>query len=826
MNSLKASRKISQAIPLVLGVAFVECVYADTAASGDSGDQLPEVIVTAEKRATNVQETAASITAISADDIAARGLTDFSSLAQSVPGIAMRTAGPGQTEFEMRGLNSAGGNTSMVGFYLDETPLSSPAAAQVGKVVINPNLYDLGRVEVLHGPQGTLYGASSMGGTVKLVPNAPELGTFTASGEDVISYTASGGGINHTQNGMVNLPLGDTAALRIVGSTTSDSGWIKRLVIQDGAVQTDQPLPGGAFPSVYRPSNFYTAPLQETIDGANSTTVNSVRAILLWKPMDNLSITPMVMWQLTEQDAPSAVDVNDDPTHPTVPSTNAHWEIYDTAEPQRDRLTLASLKVEYELPAFSITSASAIWNRGLLISQDGSEENAAAIGIPVYDAPTGIGPTGPSPYAPGVLEKDYTKQISEELRLTSTGSGPLQWIAGYFYQDLNTEWDEWSVAPQATPILGGPNIYVDYQPQVITQNSEFGEISWQFTPDLKATAGLRHYHYSLSQSNSEWGVFTVYGSVGNTVPYNTSASNSASGTNPKFDLSYNLTQDVLVYATAAKGFRLGGVNQPIPVTNCTPGANSVLAGNQASLQAKLLNLVPCNPNLLLQAPSTFGSDSVWNYEIGEKSSFLDRHLIANVSGYFERWTNPQIATNLAGFGITANGGDARIVGMEAQLQALVARDWDITVNAGYTDAKFTEASAITGYPEGYAVPDTPKVTASASLRWKHEVTDKVSLSSTLDGNYIGTRTDAPYGETITLTNINTYLVHLPAYGLVNFRFGAFGDNWTATAFCNNLFNKEALLDPQPQINLQVAAFARYIVNQPRTVGVDLTYKFR
>ena len=228
----------------------------------------------------------------------------------------------------------------------------------------------------------------------------------------------------------------------------------------------------------------------------------------------------------------------------------------------------------------------------------------------------------------------------------------------------------------------------------------------------------------------------------------------------------------------------------------------------------------------MQAPGTFGSDSVWNYEIGEKSSFFDRHLIANVSGYFERWTNPQIATNLAGFGITANGGDARIVGMEAQLQALVARDWDIAVNAGYTDAKFTESSAITGYPEGYAVPDTPKVTASASLRWKHDLTDKVSLSSTLDGNYISTRTDAPYGETITLLNINQYLVHLPAYGLVNFRFGAFGDNWTATAFCNNLFNKEALLDPQPQINLQMAAFARYIVNQPRTVGVDLTYQFR
>jgi iron complex outermembrane recepter protein len=820
MMSTKASRKVAQAVALVLGATFVEGVYAD-AASSDSSDQLPEVLVTATKRVSNVQETPASITAISADDIAQRGLVDFNSLAASVPGIAMRTAGPGQTEFEMRGLSSAGGNTSMVGFYLDETPLSSPASAQLGKVVIDPNLYDLGRVEVLHGPQGTLYGASSMGGTVKLVPNAPVLGTFAASGEDVISYTGSGGSINHQENGMVNLPIGDTAALRIVGSTSSDSGWIKRLVIQDGAVAVD----GGTFPAVTRPSNFYTAPLQAEIDGANTTTVDSVRALLLWKPTDNLSITPMLMWQLTQQGAPNAVDVDGDPTHPTVPSTNAHWEIYDTPEPQRDRFTLASLKVEYELTPFSITSASAIWNRGSLVSQDGSEENASAIGIPVYDPPGGIGPTGPAPNGSGVTERDYTKQVSEELRLTSSGTGPLQWIAGYFYQDLNSEWDMWSITPQATPILGGPNIYVDYQPQTITQNSQFGEISWQFTSDLKGTVGLRHYHYSLSQSNTEWGLFTVYSALGNTVPYNTANSNSASGTNPKFDLSYNLTKDVLLYATASKGFRLGGVNQPIPVDYST-SSNSVLAGNECGLQAKLLLTPTCNPALLLHAPGTFSSDSVWNYEIGEKASFLDRRLIVDVSGYYERWTNPQIATNLAGFGITVNGGDARVVGFEAQMQALLTRDVDFTANVGYTDAKFTQDSAISGFPDGTEIPDTPKVTAAANIRWKHEVTTNVSLMASLEGNYVGTRTDAPYGETITLLNINQYLVHLPSYGLLNLRAGALGDNWTATLFVNNLTNKEALLDPQPQINLQTAAFARYIVNQPLTVGVDLTYKFR
>jgi outer membrane receptor protein involved in Fe transport len=823
MISRTPRSKIAQAIAIALGVALIPSAYADTATV--PVDQLAEVVVTATKRSSTVQETSASISAVQEQDILDRGIVDFTSLAQTVPGISMRTSGPGQTEFEMRGLSSAGGNTSQVGFYLDETPLSSPASAQLGKEEIDPSLYDLNRVEVLRGPQGTLYGSSSMGGTVKLVPNPPQLGTFAASVESVMSNTESGGSINEQINSMVNLPLGDTAALRIVGSETSDSGWIKRLVIQDGAVAVDAPsYPGAVFPFVSRPANFYTAPLQEEVDGANTTTIDSARASLLWKVTDNLTITPMIMWQLTQQGAPDAVDVNGNPTHPSVPATNAHWEIYDSPEPQRDRFTLGSLKIEYQFEHFLLTSATADWNRNTLVSQDSTEENGAAIGIPVYDAPGGIGPSGPAPNGPAVTEKDFTQQISEELRLTSTGSGRFQWILGYFYQDLYSEWDEWAISPQATPILGGPNLYVDRQPQVIIQNSEFGEASWQFTPDLKGTVGVRHYHYSLNQSNEEYGLFTVNDYLGNTVPYNTTATNEASGTNPKFDLSYNIDKDVMVYATAAKGFRLGGANQPIPVA--APGnPNMVLVGNECGLQAKILNNTACN-GPLLQAPATFASDSVWNYEIGEKSSFFDRRLIANVSAYYERWINPQLATNLAGFGITANGANARVVGFEAEFQALLSREWNLGINAGYTDSKFTEDSAITGYPSGYAVPDIPKVTAAANLRWKHPVTDTVSLTGTLEADYVGTRTDAPYGETITLENINQYLIHLPSYTLTNLRFGVSGSAWSASLFVNNLTNKEALLDPQPQIDLQMNAFVRYLVNRPRTAGLDVTYKFQ
>ena len=845
MISATPRDRIAQAIAMALALALAESahaqVQAQAQASGTAGDQLQEVVVTAEKRTSTVQDTGASITAVLSEEIADRGIVDFSSLANSVPGISMRSGGPGQTEFEMRGLNSAGGNSSMVGFYLDETPLSSPASAQLGKVEIDPGLYDLQRVEVLRGPQGTLYGSSSMGGAVKLVLNQPQLGAFAASGEVDTGYTGSGGSFNLKVNGMINLPIGDDLAIRVVGSEISDSGWIKRIVLADGApVDTG----GYATQNNARPANFYTYPVAEQINGANSTTIDSARVLVLWKPSDNLTITPTLMYQLTRQAAPDQVDVNGNPTHPTVPSTLAHWEIYDSPEPQEDKFTLGSLKIEYEARGFTVTSATAMWGRNTLVSQDSTEENNDAFGFPNYDAgngaggsPFGIGPSGPAPNGPAVTEKDYTRQISEELRATSTGSGPLQWIVGLFYQDLYSEWDEWAIAPQAGPAMAAiglpptTNLYVDVQPQVIVQNAQFGELSWQFTPDLKGTVGLRHYHYSLSQSNMEYGVFTVNGGLGTPdTPYLTGFSNSASGTDPKFDLSWKVDPDVLLYATVAKGFRLGGANQPIPVAavpNCAAPAGP-LQGNEFALQGKLTNT--CNSALLLQAPGTFSSDSVWNYEVGEKSELLDKHLILNVSAYYERWSNPQLSTNLSGFGITANGADARIYGLEAEMQALLTREWTLGVNFGYTNAQFTADSPITGFPNGYNVPDIPDFTASATLRWKHPLTGDLSLVGMLEGDYVGTRTDAPYGESITIYPgspgyINNFLLHLPAYAFLNARLGFAGNQWTASLYVNNLTNKEALLDPQPQIDLQTNAFVRYLVNRPITAGLDFTFKF-
>jgi iron complex outermembrane receptor protein len=820
------------------------------AAAADQGTDLEEVVITATKRESTVQDTPISVTAISAADIANKGLTDFNSLAQTVPGIAMRTSGPGQTEFEMRGLNSAGGNASVVGFYLDETALSSPASAQLGKIVIDPNLYDLNRVEILRGPQGTLYGSSSMGGTVKVVPNAPQLGVYAVSGETVVSVTGSGGGTNFTQNGMVNLPLGTEVALRLVGSSDSESGWLNRYVFADGAVPTD-----GATGA--RPPGFYTAPLAEIASQANASSLDSFRASLLWRPVDELSITPAFMWQHTHQDGPNAVDVNGAPSHPQVPAAQGHWEIYDTPEPQDDRFTLGSLKIEWQTEHMLITSATGDWTRRTLVSQDGTEENDGPSGLgslgtasPYDTAAGGAGPTGPGPSGPGVQERDATQQFSEELRLTSTDKGPFQWQAGYYFQRLKSEWDMWSVNPQLLS-AGVGNVYVDYMPQTITQNALFGEGSLEFAPGWKATLGLRGYHYQYTQNNSEWGDFTPYGFTnllsgastlaGNTAPFNTTASGNASGVNPKFDLSWQMNPQLLLYATAARGFRMGGTDQPFTgyattVSAAACGAPSSLAIIlQCGLQQKLsaTRTLPGGyyapnvqfPNASAQGVPQFKSDSVWNYELGEKGEFFDRQLTLNVDVYYERWNNPQLATNVGGFGYTVNGSNASILGSELEMWLKLPAGFSFAGNLGLADSKFLSDNAVTGYLSGTAIPDSPKVTSSVTLRNVQPLTGQYQLISSLSYNYIGERTNAPYGETITLFNMNQLLVHLPAYGLMNLRAGVKADDWSFNLFANNLLNKETLLDTQPQINLQSAAFTRYIVNQPRTFGLDVNYSF-
>ncbi len=823
---------LSAAVAVAVGGIATRDARAAAAVRATPSGGLAEIVVTATRRRTTVQTTPISITAVTSAQIASRGLIDLDSLVTSVPGLATRNpGGPGQMEFEVRGLNSQGGNSSMVGVYFGDTPLSTAMGSQIGKGIMNPGLYDIERVEVLRGPQGTLYGLSSMGGTVRVIPKPPQLRRFAASGEEVLSDTTGGGGLNHQENGMINIPLGRTAAVRLVGSFTRNSGWIKRLVLADGAVTVDAP-----YSNPQRPSNFYTAPLQEALNGVNTTSIDAIRAELLWKPVSDLTIEPIAMYQLANQGAPAAVDVNGSPTNPQMPAIKAHYEIYDTPETQRDSFSLGSLKVEYQMPTFSLTSATGFWHRNYLDIQDPTEELAAFIPVSTaYDAAAGgLGPVE-SVRGPGVPETDDSRQLSEELRAASSTNGPVHWVVGYFYQDLHSVTGISSLMPQAVAFFGGPYPYVASSPQVMTQNSVYGHLSWRFLTHFVVAVGLRHFHYSLAQSISEFGLQSPFGTVGDTVPFHSSASIASNGTIPSFTLTYDIDANHMLYAKVSKGFRLGGATATTGAVPVVPASNTnplfaAEVTNECQLQQKVFLTTNCNPNILLQAPTTFSSDRVWSYELGEKSFLFNHHMIADLDAYLEDWNNPQVATNVAGWGITVNGGDARIKGVEAQLQALLPGGFDLSLNAAYTDARFVASSGITGIPAGMRIPDTPQVSGSAVLHWEHYLTSGMSLFGTVEDDYTGARTDLPFGVTATLLNINQVLVHLPAYSIANLRFGIrnerdSGTGWTMALFVNNVANTQALLDPQPQITLVSPAFTRYVVNRPLTIGVDVSYEF-
>jgi outer membrane receptor protein involved in Fe transport len=785
-------------VALWFAPAFVRAADADSGAAAPAeGAVLEEITVTAEKRASTVQDTPISITAVSGGDLAERGIVDFATLAGQTPGISMRENGPGQTEFEMRGMTSSGGNSPTVGFYLDDVPMTSPAQAQNGKVVIDPSLYDLNRAEMLRGPQGTLYGAGSMGGTVKLITNQPDTQAFHASGEAITSDT-TGGGFNYTINGMLNLPLIDNQlALRLVGTDSHTSGWIDRIVLSDFPLSD---------PTGFIRGNVLGAHVQADYSQSNAEHLSGGRATLLWKVTDDFTLTPTVFYQRITQDGPSAYD--------SVPGTMAHYQPFDIAEPYSDKFTLGALTANYHASGFDVTSVTARWTRTSTQTQDTSEsfENpytcitiAPDCGQLPFYGPNGVG-TGPV----AGTETDPSSQFSEELRVASTGDGPLRGVAGVFYSDFKSQWQlntqspnnlsyvDFSnfTTPAATTTVWGLN-----EPANIKQWAVFGEGTWAITPAFKATAGLRFFSYTsdLSMYFAGWG-----SPLGGATPSTTDVSQSSKGVDPKFNLSYEFSDDLMVYATAAKGFRPGGGNQPLP--NFPPPNAPANFGYTAW-------------------PKTYDSDSLWSYEVGEKSRFLDRHLIVNASVYYEDWTQIQLEELPFGYPLFDNAGNAKIYGGELEFQALLGGGFTLSASGAYTHATLDPGPHYTivlqgqpvGDPAATVVPDVPKYTANVGLDYITALSGQLSLVGHADYTYTGQRYD--------LVAINQgQMWSLPGYGISNLRLGVKSDSWNISLFCTNLANNHPALENMTALNLANPDFNRVITSQPRTIGLDFNIK--
>jgi outer membrane receptor protein involved in Fe transport len=741
-------------------------------------EELQEIVVTAEKRESTVQKTPISITAISGADLQAQGLSDMTSVAQQVPGVSFKTSGPGQTEFEMRGLTSTGGESPTVGFYLDDAVLTPAAMAQNGKTVIDPSLFDLNRVEVLRGPQGTLYGAGSMGGTIKLVSNQPDPKAFAANVEVIGSGTTSGGGFNHTENVMLNIPLmQDVAALRLVGTDKYIDGWIDRKVLN--------PFPPEVNGSTAR-GDVAGAPVAQDFRHSNTEHLQAGRAMLLIQPTDRLSVTLGFMHQSLTQDGPNTID--------SPPLNETHYQPFDVSEPFEDKFNLYTLTGKFNFDSFQLVSASAYWDRQQNQTQDISEAMQDYIG-------GFFGPPAAFPYsstatvteggstffglgAGSITEDDYTRQFSEELRLASTGPGPLQWLVGGYYSSFGATSHVFSFYPDTNDgfnaNFGTTNLADNHRKVDIDQYAAFGEVSYILPDNLKASLGARYYQYHSNSVTSVSGV----SANGTSDPLFGLAQNS--GVTPKVDLAYIPDNNTTVYGTVSKGFRPGGPNSPIPVPPCASAA-----------------------------PTQFGPDSVWNYELGEKLRFFDSRISVNGAIYYEDWTNvqQQVAPS-CGFKFTANAGKAKVYGAELELAVVLMPGLVLSQNAGYTHATNSTTLPAAGVVAGQRLLDVPEVTANTALSFKQPLANDMNFVSRLTNSYVSGIQD------ITFTRNS-----LPAYDLVGLRAGVETGRWSAFLFADNLTNKMALLSDTGALSANISILNRVATNQPRTIGVDLNIKF-
>ena len=585
-----------------------------------------------------------------------------------------------------------------------------------------------------------------------------------------------GGGFNYGASAMVNVPLApDVASLRIVATDKYVSGWIDRVVLNPFPLETNGGMSRG---------DVTAAPVQARISDVNWERLQGGRASLLLQLGDRLTITPGIMYQKIKQGGANTID--DPPAN-----QYAHFQAFDVPEPSEDNFSIYTLVAKYHFDNFDLTSASSKWNRHDMQQQDISEIMQALFGFPSYTIAGG----GVGPGAQHIT--DISSQATEEIRLASNNDSKFQWLGGLFYSNFESNTKSYSIYQGFANIFGTNDLVDVSQPINIKQKAVFGEVSYQITSQLKATVGLRYYQYTSTEETINSGLATVAGGPGFVLDFG-NAKNS--GNNPKVNLAYALTDDVLLYTTAAKGFRPGGPNTPVPLhgpVQCLTGP-----GNLESLG-------------LTSAPTQFNPDSVWSYEVGEKARALGGRLTINSDVYYEKWTNVQQAVDPScGFGFTSNAGSATVYGTEVELSASLTPSWSLSQNFGLTHATFDEAVLATDTAKGAKILDVPNGTASTSVVYTTPVSASYNFVARGTYSYMGAMQDITYTRN-----------DLAGYGLTNLRFGLTGHTFSTFLFVDNLTDKMAILTNSVATTVNIPQLNRLVTSQPRTIGIDFQYRY-
>lgn len=726
--------------------------------------QIETITVSASRQGNeNIQSVPMAISAINPAELENFGLSGLEDYTRMVPSLTLQELGPGINKIDIRGVNTSGidytdvQDRPLVAQYLDDTPISLQAQ--------NPDLkvYDLERVEVLRGPQGTLYGEGAMAGTIRLITKQPDSTAYSGSAETTLSDTDSGsGGFNYSLRGMLNIPLvEDKLALRVNAYRGDNAGFIENL----GQGRTDN----GDQTNQARIALRYTATPDLTIDA--SFTYAGLRAGV------NDGFSGLGEYQFTSLEPETTTD---------------DLKIYNTT-------------VNYNLGFANLTSATSYLERhDTFTSANEYGVNAFLFGGPPIDSASDI-------------VRNRVKNLVEETRLTSQNSGDLKWTVGIFYENLTRNY--WQDQPAANfderwgPIVGVPDYnstldgafhanddFSGFQDSTETQTAYFGQVTYTVFDKLDLTAGLRYFDWRQSFNLYFGGVFgasPVTTAVSQGVPLNETGDASAKGATPRFAAAYHIDDDTMVFAEAAKGFRYGGVNQPVPISICGPYLSAL------GLQ---------------QAPLTFGPDKLWSYSLGEKASLLDKRLQLNLTGFLIDWSDVQTTRDLAcSYYFIENKGKIQSKGLEIEATGKPIPALLISANGSYTDAETDGSIPNLNAPSGSQTTYSPRFIASLSGQYNIPFADD-NLALGVNYTYRST-------QNTTFNPDDTNFRQIPSSNVVNLQATYSHDNMEIGVFANNLTNGDKIINVQAAVPGSAAPGDTIFYARPRTIGLRLRVDF-
>ncbi|WP_447765923.1 TonB-dependent receptor domain-containing protein [Sphingopyxis panaciterrae] len=759
--------------PKATGAAYQAPARRPAAAPSDTADgDDGEIVVTARKSNERIQDVPVSLTAVSADTLRDRGAADIKDVLRSVPGLANFGTERGLSRYSIRGLSTYASSPT-VGIYLDDISLVTVSTTFSG--AYDPMFFDMERVEVLKGPQGTLYGGSAMGGAIKYVSARPDPTRFSVD-TAVGAAITDGGGPSYNGEVVVNAPIvEDKLAVRAGFYYRHDGGYVDNRPGDVSVILKSST----AFPD-------YTPLVQDSLSMRTKKNRNYGdtyvgRLSLEWRPDDSWTIRPQLFYQDYKQGDTGDMFLG-------RPDMSASYRI---AQPNYDRAGIYSLSVEKELGGVKLTSLTAYFDRKFRYVRDYS----FYIGGLVADT---------YPLISTNISDSRTQTFSQELRLASDNDSPFKWVIGGYYSSQDDRLVQAVNTPGMAAVFGTDLAYFGNIFTNTKQYALFGEAGYTLFDGFDVTAGVRAFKVEQLVNARTDGVFA---GGPNALA---DRRNKEDGINPKFGLSYKVTRDNLLYASAAKGFRPGGINRDrIDPDLCRVDLDQLGIDN---------------------APDSFGSDNLWTYEAGTKNMFGGGKVMLNASGYYTRWKQIQQAIGLpsCGFGFTDNIGSAEVKGFELEARVEPLRGFQIGGTAAYTKSKVTEAAPGTSAKKGDALPDVPKWMATAYAGYRTEFANGWEFDARGEYQYQGS---APYSfdtelpvtypdDPAAVTYIPNPIRSRKSYQVVNAFASLSRDNTTVRLYANNLFN----VRPQLDVDLTTGS-DRFSTIRPRTIGVELRQGF-